>query len=213
MKAKYIFLLLFISPLFVLGQGFKGKTLSITPNISAIYLGGNGEKLTDDIDPIIGLDIEKALNRSSSLGLRLNYMLPTYVGWEYRNSSDRLNGKIKGSGLGLYYKRYFSGRGAIAPLGPWFEFGGSTHSYSSTNTAGELISGIRSFAARAAFGANWFLGPNVLLYAAIEGKYEQMSENSESLFGSRDQTLSYFQDKLLFANVVTVKLGITIPIL
>lgn len=213
MKSKYIFFLLFFSPLLMLGQGFKGKTLSLSPHISAIYLGGSWDSWTNGIDPTLGLDIEKAFNRSNSLGLRVNYMLPTYVSWEYRSGGNRLQGQIKGSGFGFYYKRYFSGRGAIAPLGPWFEIGGTANSYSSTNTQGELISGIRSLAAKAAVGANWFLGPNMMIYVALEGKYEQITTKSESLFGAREETLEYFQDKLLFANVVTVKLGLTIPIL
>ncbi|MFK7926453.1 MAG: hypothetical protein AB8H47_31180 [Bacteroidia bacterium] len=203
MNFKYIILGLFILPILVLGQGFKGKTLSITPHLSGIYTGPDDYL---DINALAAnLDIEKAFNRSFSIGITGFRLLTTEEIWAF-NPGERV---FRGSGLGVFFRRYFLASGSIAPLGPFAEIGFARNSYNINDENGAFVDNIKTFAATTSFGLNWFLGKNVLIFAAIEGKYEIIQENVEV----NRFLMNGFRSKILETLPVNVKLGITIPLI
>jgi len=204
MNLKYIILCLFILPFLAWGQGFKGKTLSLSPHFSGSYTGP-GDYI--DINALaVNFDIEKTFNRSFSIGISGFRMLTTedfYVG-----SSTRRNNFV-GSGFGLFFRRYILLKGSIAPLGPFVELGFARNAYDVSDANEVFVAKIATAATTLTLGFNWFLGKNLLFFGGIEGKYEAPLSNIEL----DENLVSRFGDDILETFPVNVKLGITIPIL
>ncbi|MEL6654242.1 MAG: hypothetical protein AAFQ87_25910 [Bacteroidota bacterium] len=217
MSRHFLYILLILClPLSLSAQGFKGKTLSVSPHVGLLYVPG-----FFDFTSTANIDIEKSFNRATSIGISgFSQITDINMSWNRARGSGSnfsVDGFLKGRGYGLYLKRYLVKRGAIAPLGPFFQYGGSVQNYDVYEEDGELLyEGLRTFAIRAAFGFNWFLGKNVLIFGALEGKYEipASERNAEIISNNEDQFLGGQLEIATLQNLpVAVKLGITIPIL
>lgn len=215
MSKIYSSLILFLLPLVILGQGFKGKTLSVTPHIGLLYLGPDNNSYYNIFTA--NLDIEKAFNRNFSAGVyAFSQLNDANISWrrERPNGTETIQGTNTGNGYGFYLKRYFVGRGAIAPLGPFFQYGASIQNYKISNQNGVIYSGLRTYAARVAFGFNWFLGKNALIFGAIEGKYEaSFKDRNDVILINETRAINAFESRVLETMPVSIKIGITIPIL
>lgn len=177
MSPQYIVLLLTILPSIMFAQGYHGKTISITPHVSGFYSPDR------DFDGLTAnLEIEKTFTRSISIGIGYhNRIYQKTISW---NSPAHTVGQLGGYGYGIFLKKYFAGRGAIAPLGSFFQIGTSLQSYKVIKDTEVLLTGLNTFAIRMATGLNWHLAKDVMAYAAIEAKYEGVTNKVYSLAGN-----------------------------
>jgi len=205
MSKLYICLIVLLLPLIALGQGFKGKTLTITPHISGFYLGDNEDLLNNVITA--NFDVEKVFNRSNSFGLRaFTGLNKQSVNWDDRGFN---RGQFTAYGYGVFLRRYFFNRGAIAPLGAFFQLGASRHIYDIVDEREIEVARVKTLVGSMAFGVNWFLGKNVLLFSGLEAKYELPNYPE----GTSVELAGRFNDELRESLPISFKLGITIPIL
>ncbi len=208
MSKRYICLLCLLLPIIVWGQGFKGKTLLITPHISGIYIGDNDQIMNNVLTA--NVDIEKTINRSYSFGLRAYTQLNDEdFQWEAPITSRTINGQFTGYGYGVFLRRYFFNFGAIAPLGTFFQVGVSRNTYTVLDDLEVEELRLKTLAGSITYGLNWFLGNNVLLFSALEFKYELPDYPS----GTDNDFAFRFNNELRETLPISFKLGLTIPIL
>lgn len=191
-------------------QGLSGKTFILAPHVS---LAPNTGDLTRGGDllfhPSLDIDLEKVLNRSNSWGLVLS---GSYTRIEPVINFQVSEGNLSGGGLGAFYKRYLSKRGAIAPLGTWFKFTGMLHLYSAVSSDLNQtydLSGINSWSLRLAWGAHWRFNSKMMLLVAVEGKAERFDYFFG--FGSTPRVISHSEYRVA-SSYLNLKLGLVFPL-
>lgn len=209
-----IILALILVPFCSQGQGLAGKTISIAPHIS---LGPNLGRLSrggnpDDfyLQTSFDLDIEKTLNRGSAIGIYASY---SGVNIEPEYNSRIMEGNLTGQGLGIFYKKYLVGNGAIAPIGSWFKFTYARHWYKAESSDPDFfyqIKGVPSWSARLAWGAHWRFAGSVLLLMALEIKAEVFP--AEFANTARVETIYNYSVYQVQGSYANLKLGLVFPL-
>lgn len=179
MKNILTLMILILTPFLSQAQGLLGKTFLIAPHFSVGPDLGDLSRGGDlMVQSSVELDLEKVLNRGNSIGIFGSYSGMKIDPWI--NNGYRA-GSLRGKGMGIFYKKYLIGKGAIAPLGSWFKFTYVLHRYNAESLDPFYFysdKGIPSWSARLAWGGHWRFSGSILLMMAVEMKMERFTEKS-----------------------------------
>ncbi|MEO0471042.1 MAG: hypothetical protein AAF206_15550 [Bacteroidota bacterium] len=225
MIKRYMLCLLVLGVLLpdVSGQGFAGKKLVIGYNhrfLPALNISGDfasyrfvrtGKRGMNHIN---GLEALLVLDRTNTIGVTGSF----YRAGVLQFSSNPINTLIDAYSVGFMFRKYFSGKGAIAPVGNWLQLEVSQHQLIGTgidqnfNILDEQFrQGITDF--RIGLGKTTVLFNNVLIDFGAEMAYPLWRVNPETSPLGCDPTCEAGISRLFLFHLYNIRIGISLPIL
>ena len=222
MKRYVMFLLLLVVCLpAVSGQGFAGKKLVIgynhrfLPVINDSYSSYRRVKTGQrGMNHINGAEAFLILDRTNSIGVTGSF----YRAGALSFSSNVDNTLINGYSVGFMFRKYFSGKGAIAPVGNWLQMELSYHQLTGTGIRRDFTEVGEQFREnisdfKIGLGKTTVLFENVLIDFGAEMAYPLWRINPDTGPPGCEGACGRSLDRLFFFNLYNIRIGISIPTL